>query len=777
MPMLIPVVVAAVASIGTYAAIGAATVSILGFTVSTTLVAGIVGSIAAAATSLLVGAAFAQKPKAPAGQEAQDRKQLIRSPVSPRQVVYGWQRVGGDLVYASSTGADQRFLHLVVVLASHPVQKIGTFWLNEYQIGEDQLPPPGADGVVRGFPTLMRNKVYVEKYLGNQTTACAALVNDSTDGWSSSHVGRNQAYLYLRLEYDRDLFAGGLQKVEAEVEGKRDLFDPRTGGSLYSTNSALVVLDYLRGSHGIGAPASAIDLASFSAAANICDEAVPLDASGLQVQARYDCNMAFRRDLPRREVLRKLLSSCGGTLVWIQGRYRLYVGAYQTPTDTLGEGDVAGPIRLTTRTSLREQVNGVKGTFISPAHQWQAQEFPAVTSGPFLAEDGGTRRWRDLELPATINAIRAQRLARMELLRARQQEAFEAPVKYAGLRYGIWQMLSVTLPDFGWSAKPFRVAGWTFRPASGELFLRLRAEAAANYAWIHENAAALPAAPSTNLVNPLDIPAPTGVTLTPATAVAPDGTTVPALIVEFTPSATAFLTGTEIWWRVLLGGWNAVEVPPGVSKYEIRPVTLGETYQVQVRGVTALARSAWSGLASGTGTPDTNPPNAPSGVTATGVVRGVSLRWTNDVASDLDRTEVWEAPAVGGPFAKVRESYSDFAVVSGLNPGETRFYRLRHVDHSGNLSAFSATVSGTATRLITDDLNSGAVSSAATIQVDRNNTLTPPVSGGSGYQAVSLAAVIVSFDGDGRAVILMKFPRFRADTASQEGGGGTGGGE
>ena len=92
--------------------------------------------VAAAAFAVsFLGGFFGAKPKssralAPAFTvDAQDRIQLIRSSVAAHKVVYGEAKVSGPLVFAETTGSDQRFLQLVVAFAGHEVQGIVSLFL------------------------------------------------------------------------------------------------------------------------------------------------------------------------------------------------------------------------------------------------------------------------------------------------------------------------------------------------------------------------------------------------------------------------------------------------------------------------------------------------------------------------------------------------------------------------------------------------------------------------------------------------------------------------
>jgi len=710
----------------------------------------IIGAVLAVGTSMLLDAIF-PVPKPNLNFTAQDRKQMVRQPVAPRRIIYGAAKVGGTLVYVGSSGADQRYLHLVAELACHPCHAIDSVFVNDVEITAAQI---GGNGMVTAGP--MAGRVRVKRYLGTQTTADADLIAESPDGWSADHKLLGRTYIYVRLEYSREAFAAGLQNVAALVRGKNDILDPRGATSVgYTTNWALCVLDYLRSPMGVGAIADEIDTATFIAAANLSDELVDLDAGGTTTQARYTCDMAITRDQSRRQILGQMLTAGAGALTYVQGRYCLYGGAYTQPTASLGVSDLAGDVRLTTKGRRKDLFNAVKGTFIDPVKSWQPAEFPGVTSGTFETEDG-ERIWRELELPATIDATRAQRLARIELLRGREPMMIEAPIRYAGIRFAVWQMLSVTVPAFGWTNKPMRILGWRFEPNTGAIALRLREESAAAYAWVHDDASALGAAPDTTLISPVAIPTPTSLAVAATTALQADGAVAPALVVTWTAAAHAFVTASEVQWRVSAGpgAWSAAQVPAGTTRFVIAPVRVGEQLDVRVRALAGLAPSAWTSTVQQAGAADTTAPGAPTSPTGTGVQRGASWRWTNDTASDLDLVEVWEAATQNGSYAKVGESRSDFWVSTGWTPGETRWALMRSRDRSGNYSGWAGPISATARLSAVDDIAPNSItrvlSSAASLALNR---MDRP---GAGYDHRQVVHRTITLAGDGRALILVR---------------------
>lgn len=63
-----------------------------------------------------------------------------RQPAAARQIIRGVQRVGGTIVYCSTTGSSKRQYNLVIVLATHPCEAIENLYLDGRQVFWDGSP-------------------------------------------------------------------------------------------------------------------------------------------------------------------------------------------------------------------------------------------------------------------------------------------------------------------------------------------------------------------------------------------------------------------------------------------------------------------------------------------------------------------------------------------------------------------------------------------------------------------------------------------------------------
>lgn len=197
--------------------------------------------------------------------------QNVRQAITSRRTIYGECRVGGAVTFLETTSND-KYLHMVLTICDHEVEEIGEIWFEDVSIPADYIDGSGnvIDGTYSG-------KARIKKHLGTTTqTADSNLVSETSA--SSSFRGHNITYVYLRLEYDRDIYPGKIPVVTAFVKGKK-MYDPRDAGTRYSANGMLFVNDYLTGSvdsltPGVGVAQAAIDSTAANAAINVCDEIV-----------------------------------------------------------------------------------------------------------------------------------------------------------------------------------------------------------------------------------------------------------------------------------------------------------------------------------------------------------------------------------------------------------------------------------------------------------------------------------------------------------------------
>ena len=94
------------------------------------------------------------------------------------------------------------------------------------------------------------------------------------------------------------------------------------------------------------------------------------------------------------------------------------------------------------------------------------------------------------------------------------------------------------------------------------------------------------------------------------------------------------------------------------------------------------------------GATDTTPPAAPTGLSASGGQRSVSLNWADNTESDV-ADYVVERRAVGAAWPVVASPSASSYVDSGLSDATTYVYRVRAYDTAGNPSAPSAEVTAT----------------------------------------------------------------------------------
>lgn len=270
-------------------------------------------------------------------------------------------------------------------------------------------------------------------------------------------VGRGLTYLYVRYEYDPEIFAGGIPLVTAVVRGK-EVKSAITGITDYSINPANIIRDYLTSDLGLNVPESDIDDASFQQAALDCEELVALSDGTTQV--RFAANGVVSSGEPVGSVLDKMVTSCAGVLYWSSGKWKLKAGTYKTPTASFTEDNFLSPISMATKVAMRDNFNIVQGTYINEHDDWISSDFPRVVNASFVAEDNGVEQTLDVQFPFTTNVNMAYRIAEITLNKNREQISFVGYFDLTAMSCEVGDTVQITNSRYGWVNETFEVVGW-----------------------------------------------------------------------------------------------------------------------------------------------------------------------------------------------------------------------------------------------------------------------------------------------------------------------------
>lgn len=434
------------AIIGAAIALGASAAAAAGY-----IAVSVALAISLAATA--AGALLTKKPSYDfnAYKNQQERKQVLRAAAASRTAIYGTTLSSGTMVFAEEQTGDQikdEWLHMVLVLAGHKLNGIGEIWLGDDGIGSF------GDHVTYEFH--------------NDPQVADPFLLDNAPSWKSDMIGKGLAWLRLSFKFDAEKFPSGLPNVRVMKRG-REVYDPRSGKTVFSSNAALVILDYFR--VYLKRKDTSINWDQFKIAANICDETVR--NANNTFSPRYTINGEFDVEEASSKMLDDMLQACGGELTYIGGKHGLLVGAYYGPaTLTLDESCIAGNIRIVPETSFKERTNTMTGTFVDPSQMYSDADFPSVSVAEWVAKDGGEIS-QDTKYRFVDNEYQAQRLSNITLRRKRVGRTFEIPCNMRGYKFRPGMYLNLNIKAIGINNVEMRVTKWAFDPKGGvQLTLR-----------------------------------------------------------------------------------------------------------------------------------------------------------------------------------------------------------------------------------------------------------------------------------------------------------------
>ena len=639
----------------------------------------VVGTFIKAAVINFAIQALSPKPSIPniGGSFAQSHTVTSRQSNASRKIVYGQTRVGGPFSFIG-TNSDEDELGMIVLLSVGEIEEITTVYFNGEAVTLD------GSGNITGPSPLASGNGTIQKFTGTSSQTVATVINNNF-AYPIDATLTDIAYVALRLiKAADDDYPNGAPNVSALVKGRK-VYDPRTSSTAYSNNPALVIRDYLTDTeYGLGVTSSEINDTSFTAAANICDEDVTLAAGG--TEKRYTFNGVVDTANTPKSNLEQMLTCLAGTLYYSNGKWSLKAGAYVTPSVTLDEDDLAGPLQIDTAVSRRDAYNAVKGQFISPESNYQATDYPPITSSTFETEDGGDRSYLDFALPFTQSSATAQRLAKIALFKNRQKISVAAKFKLTAFQFEVGDTLMLTNSRLGFSSKVFEVQSWALNFGSDEVSVdcQLVETNSAVYSWTAEEAVFQQ--DNTTLPDPFNLTPPSFTATDEVRAL--NQTAISVLIVDV-QSPSIYAKNFEVQAKKTTETeYTSMGVGSG-NKFELIDVEDSVTYDIRARIINRIGVQSPFATGQHQVVGKTAPPQDVTNFSVNIINTEAHLSWTPVTDADLSHYHVRHARETTG--ATYSNSIDLAPKVSRpantvIVPAMTGTYFIKAVDKLGNAS-------------------------------------------------------------------------------------------
>lgn len=320
-------------------------------------------------------------------------------------------------------------------------------------------------------------------------------------------------------------------------------------------------------------------------------------------EPRYHGGGVVDTETELNNTLSALCSSMAGRAVNIGGFWSLLAGSWRTPIETFGIGDIRGNgYGIKNSQSMSENFNVVNGLFTSSINNYQASNYPSARYQQFINDDNGLEAPTELNLIYTNRPTTAQRIAKIELFKARQDIVFTSDFSMGAINVTPGDNIYLDIDRLGWEQKPFEVTEFSFSEASsGGLVtkLTLRETAQEIYDWSQGEAINYDPAPNTNLTNPFFVQVVSGVSYNSRFIETRDGDAVYSLVLQWVLHSDAFVRefgDYEIQYKLSsTTEWlPSFFVDGQLTQTDVVTATVNVYYDLRIRARNNLGvRSSW----------------------------------------------------------------------------------------------------------------------------------------------------------------------------------------
>ena len=583
-------------------------------------------------------------------------------------VVYGTRKVGGNVVFLETSGTDNEFLYMAIILSEGEIDDITSIFVNDSQVTFDgdiadntQRSVASSDSnFFKADPNVEGSSaaslITIEPHFGTDSQSASSLLS-GLSSWTSNHRLRGLAYIALKFKWNNDAF-GSLPTVNAIIKGKK-VYNPNldstvTGGSgshradtsstwEYSDNPIYQLLDYLRNDRfGMGIANSYFDsnFADWQVAGDVCDTDIT-PFSGASTIDLMDSHTVVDTSRKAIDNVKDFVRGSRSFLNFSAGKYNILVEGSGSASITLTEDNILGGIQISSK-NKNSRYNRVIVNFINPDKNFQSDtaQFPPVdetglasadTFSNMQTADGGLLLEGRFDFSMLTNPHQAQEMAEVILRRSRTSLDINIKADATALDLSIGDIVNVTHATPSFSAKPFRVQGMTLN-TDHTVTLQCSEHQDSYYAFGTQVAPAT--IPDTTLPNPFSVQPPASVTLSDELIEYNDGTVIVAMNITIGATPDKFIDFYQVEYKLSTDSDFIIYAQGSGLNHRVLNVIDQQTYDVRVKAVNTTGVSSTFVSASRKIVGAIDPPSDVEDLSCNITGNDAHLSWTQ--ISDLD---------------------------------------------------------------------------------------------------------------------------------------------
>lgn len=413
--------------------------------------AGILGAIGSAITAMTAGQVFMAalsvmsimigyftRPSMPTPEQQEEMRRgwLVNTcdNTIPLPLVYGRCRIGINRVYTGVSGEDNKYLHIIGNLCEGEIQGIVNIDGVDQFFLDDELY------------TAFGDKVHYEVFNGSPDQEVCATLHNAVPEWNDPK--RNTAYIYIRLEFDQDVFSG-VPQFTVLIDGMK-VYNPDTEVTEYSNNPALVARDFVtRTRAGMGIDEARVDDAIVMESADYCNT------------KGWTCDIVLK-DGKAADMIEQILATFRGAMPFTDDTYKIKFCDlnYETPVLEIDDSMVVeegGQSTLTiTQPSIFNTPNAVRLRFVNAEKSYTEDDYQLVDLA--AQESDGYVKEQQIDVRGITATENVMKMANYFLERLRLNKTAGLQSHSRAMQLEPHDLIWLTHTRPGWDKKIMRVS-------------------------------------------------------------------------------------------------------------------------------------------------------------------------------------------------------------------------------------------------------------------------------------------------------------------------------